>query len=239
MDAADKRLCDLIQNEFPLVPRPYEALGTRLEMSETEVLERVTRLRAERIIRQVSAIFDTRRLGYRSCLVAARVPGDRADAAAMHQHAPRCHAQLRARPRVQHLVHDRRAAQLEARPRPHHRAARRTRRRRVIRPLPALKFFKIGVDLDMKGGRNPAAKKAKREPSLPPPPPEREPSAEIAADPRAAGRPAGRFPSRSRRPPTGRRLTVGGLLDQAAEFQAPARCDGSRRCSTIAPPASS
>ena len=41
-------------------------------MSEDEVLERVTRLRSERIIRQVSAIFDTRRLGYVSSLVAAR-----------------------------------------------------------------------------------------------------------------------------------------------------------------------
>ena len=30
----------------------------------------------------------------------------------------------------------------------------------MIRPLPALRFFKIGVDLDMKGGRDPAAKKA-------------------------------------------------------------------------------
>ena len=33
-------------------------------MGEDEVLERVTRLRSDRIIRQVSAIFDTRRLGY-------------------------------------------------------------------------------------------------------------------------------------------------------------------------------
>ena len=34
-----------------------------------------------------------------------------------------------------------------------------------IRPLPALRFFKIGVDLDMKGGRDPAAKKAQRGPA--------------------------------------------------------------------------
>ena len=33
----------------------------------------------------------------------------------------------------------------------------------MIRPLPALRFFKIGVDLDMKGGRDPAAKKARRD----------------------------------------------------------------------------
>src|SRR3954471_24406379 len=34
MDAADKLLCDLIQNEFPVVERPYAAIGERLGMSE-------------------------------------------------------------------------------------------------------------------------------------------------------------------------------------------------------------
>ena len=82
MDAQDTRLCDVIQNELPLVARPYAALGEKLEMSEDEVLERVARLRSERIIRQVSAIFDTRKLGYRSMLVAARTPPERADEAA-------------------------------------------------------------------------------------------------------------------------------------------------------------
>ena len=37
MDAADKRLCDLIQNEFPVVERPYAAMGERLGMGEDEV----------------------------------------------------------------------------------------------------------------------------------------------------------------------------------------------------------
>ena len=47
MDAADRALCDLIQNEFPVVERPYAAIGDRLDMSEDEVLERVQRLRGE------------------------------------------------------------------------------------------------------------------------------------------------------------------------------------------------
>ena len=45
------------------------------------MLARVSRLREERIIRQISAIFDTRRLGYVSSLVAARTSAERADAA--------------------------------------------------------------------------------------------------------------------------------------------------------------
>jgi len=76
MDGADKQLCDLIQNELPLTERPYAALGEQLGTSEAEVIERVTRLRGERIIRQVSAIFDTRKLGYTSMLVAARMKSE-------------------------------------------------------------------------------------------------------------------------------------------------------------------
>jgi DNA-binding Lrp family transcriptional regulator len=71
MDGADTQLCDLIQNEFPVVERPYAALGETLGLSEDDVIARVARLRGERIIRQISAIFDTRKLGYTSMLVAA------------------------------------------------------------------------------------------------------------------------------------------------------------------------
>jgi len=38
------------------------------------VLERVVALREQKVIRQISAIFDSRRLGYRGMLVAARTP---------------------------------------------------------------------------------------------------------------------------------------------------------------------
>ncbi len=100
-------------------------------MSEAEVLERVSRLRGERIIRQVSAIFDTRKLGYTSMLVAARTaPERRRRGRRGDQRAPRRHAQLPARARVQHLVHAGRPADLAARARPHRRAARRAGRGR-------------------------------------------------------------------------------------------------------------
>ena len=47
--------------------------GDGCGIGEDEVLERLRRLKAEKIIRQISAIFDTRSLGYASSLVAARV----------------------------------------------------------------------------------------------------------------------------------------------------------------------
>jgi len=82
MDGADTQLCDLIQNEFPVVERPYAALGEALGLTEGDVIARVARLRGERIIRQISAIFDTRKLGYTSMLVAAKTAPERADEAA-------------------------------------------------------------------------------------------------------------------------------------------------------------
>jgi DNA-binding Lrp family transcriptional regulator len=48
-------------------------VATLAECSESEVLTRVERLLGERIIRQVTPIFDTRVLGYKSMLVAASV----------------------------------------------------------------------------------------------------------------------------------------------------------------------
>ncbi|WP_292660141.1 Lrp/AsnC family transcriptional regulator [Nitratifractor sp.] len=71
-----------MQHAFPLCERPFEALAQELGRTEEEVLEEVRRLKEEGIIRQTSAIFDTKRLGYDSSLVAFRVPEERIDEAA-------------------------------------------------------------------------------------------------------------------------------------------------------------
>ncbi len=73
LDDVDKRLLNLMQGSFPIAPRPYQHVATAGQMTEDEVLARVQRLLDERIIRQVTPIFDTRALGYSSMLVAAKV----------------------------------------------------------------------------------------------------------------------------------------------------------------------
>jgi siroheme decarboxylase len=73
LDELDKRLLNLMQGSFPLAPRPYAEVASRAEIGESEALSRVDRLIRERIIRQVTPIFDTRVLGYKSMLVAAKV----------------------------------------------------------------------------------------------------------------------------------------------------------------------
>jgi glutamate-1-semialdehyde 2,1-aminomutase len=86
LDAVDRRLLDLLQRDFPLNARPFAAIAEKLNLTEEEVLARVRRLKAPgqaRLIRQISAIFDTTALGYNSTLVAMRVPQGEVDRAAV------------------------------------------------------------------------------------------------------------------------------------------------------------
>ena len=73
LDDADKRLMNALQSSFPLEPEPYSSVAAQLEMSIDEVKARAQRLLDERIIREITPIFDTRALGYASMLVAAKV----------------------------------------------------------------------------------------------------------------------------------------------------------------------
>ena len=73
LDETDKRLLNLLQGSFPLAERPYAEVARLAELSEDETLRRTRRLLDERIIREVTPIFDTRVLGYSSMLVAAKV----------------------------------------------------------------------------------------------------------------------------------------------------------------------
>jgi siroheme decarboxylase len=73
LDEADRRLLNLLQGSFPLAERPYAEVARLAELPEDEVLRRAARLLEERIIREITPIFDTRVLGYKSMLVAAKV----------------------------------------------------------------------------------------------------------------------------------------------------------------------
>lgn len=82
LDEIDRKLLNDIQWVFPLADRPYEELGKKHGLSEDEVMRRISSLRAMGLVRQINAIFDTRRLGYKSALIAFAVRPDRLDAVA-------------------------------------------------------------------------------------------------------------------------------------------------------------
>ena len=79
MDADDRRLLNRIQSDFPVTAQPYRTIGQELGMSETEVIERVRRLKAAGLIRRIGGNFSPEKLGFVSTLCAAQVPADEVD----------------------------------------------------------------------------------------------------------------------------------------------------------------
>ncbi len=79
LDNTDRAILNLIQSDFPIVSRPYAAVGASLGLSEAEVLQRVQRLVDLGVIRRIGANFNSRLLGYTSTLCAAAVPPAQVD----------------------------------------------------------------------------------------------------------------------------------------------------------------
>ena len=79
MDAIDKKLLNLLQWEFPLVAKPFQALAEKVDTTEEDVITRIKGLKDSGVIRQINAIFDTRMLGYKSSLVAMQIDNDLLD----------------------------------------------------------------------------------------------------------------------------------------------------------------
>ncbi len=161
LDELDKRLLNLMQGSFPIAERPYARVAEAAGITEDEVLGRVRQLLDDRIIRQVTPIFDTRALGYSSMLVAAKVDPDNPWRAAniINAHPGVSHNYLRNHEfnlwftiatepdsplgLEQTLEVLGREAGAES-----------------IRQLPTLKLFKIRMDLEMEAGTEALAKAA-------------------------------------------------------------------------------
>jgi DNA-binding Lrp family transcriptional regulator len=97
LDETDKRLLNALQSRFPLDPRPFAEVARAAGMEEGEALERADWLLRERIIREITPIFDTTALGYSSMLVAAKVDSDNPHRAAgiINEHPGVSHNYLR------------------------------------------------------------------------------------------------------------------------------------------------
>ena len=147
---ADAQLLNAVQWSFPLDAAPYAVLAERLGLTEQEVIDRLRAVKAEGVLRQLSAIFDTRALGYTSALIAAKVDADHIDAAAeiINEHPGVSHNYKR--------NHDYNLWYTLAVPPgedfdAHLDVLHQASGARVTRKLPTLKLYKIGVKLDMTG----------------------------------------------------------------------------------------
>jgi DNA-binding Lrp family transcriptional regulator len=153
LDETDKKLLNLMQGSFELVPRPYAHVAQLAGIEEDEVLARVKRLLDGRIIREITPIFDTRALGYSSMLVAAKVDPEYPHRAAqfINTHPGVTHNYLRdhdfnlwftlATEPGSPLGLDGTLEIMQAKTGAH-----------SIRQLPTLKLFKIRMDLEMEKG---------------------------------------------------------------------------------------
>ena len=74
---SDKAILKELQDNFPIVSRPYAQIAEKLGLSEDALIARIRFLKKRKIIRYAGAIFETRRLGIKSTLVAAKVPANR------------------------------------------------------------------------------------------------------------------------------------------------------------------
>jgi len=77
MDELDKEILNEIQWLFPLVTRPFDAIAKKFNTTPEIVKERLNSLKESGVLRQLSAIFDTRKLGYTSSLVAMEIESDK------------------------------------------------------------------------------------------------------------------------------------------------------------------
>jgi DNA-binding Lrp family transcriptional regulator len=91
----DKKILEEVQLDFPLSERPFEVIGKRIGISEKEIISRVTYLKEENIIRDISAIFKAGPLGYKSTLVAVKTDDSETAAERISGHPGVSHNYLR------------------------------------------------------------------------------------------------------------------------------------------------
>jgi DNA-binding Lrp family transcriptional regulator len=144
---------NMLQSRFALEPEPYGLIAGEAELDLDEIKARTQRLLDERIIREITPIFDTRVLGYSSMLVAARVDSENPWRAAkiINSHPGVSHNYLRdhdfnlwftiATEPDSPLGLDGTLEVLE-----------RLTGAESVRQLPTLRLFKIRMDLEMEKG---------------------------------------------------------------------------------------
>tara|TARA_B100000029_G_scaffold158120_1_gene153491 strand:- start:7523 stop:8593 length:1071 start_codon:yes stop_codon:yes gene_type:complete len=152
IEEIDNKLLNLLQSNFPLTTSPYKDLGDLLSITEEEVIERTQKLKEVQYIRQISAIFDTRSMKYKSTLVAMAFDEEKLDTAAhvINSHPGVTHNYKRnhffnlwftlAVPPDSKLGLEQTVDLLS-----------NLSHSKSTRILPTLKLFKIGVKLDMTG----------------------------------------------------------------------------------------
>lgn len=79
-DQTDLAILTTLQDDLPLISRPWKAIADRLGRTETGIIDRMKRLEEAGIIRGISPILESHHLGlHAATLVALHVPVERLD----------------------------------------------------------------------------------------------------------------------------------------------------------------
>jgi DNA-binding Lrp family transcriptional regulator len=148
MDDVDRALLNEIQTGFPIIGRPFQDLGVRLNCSEEEILTRVRRLKRKGIIRRIGGNFDSKRLGFATTLCAAKVPEEkiRGFIEVVNRYPEVTHNYLRDNPYNIWFTFVARSSELICR---YKEEIKEQTGVKEILNLPAVKIFKILVDFDL------------------------------------------------------------------------------------------
>lgn len=66
MDVLDKKIIQVMQDDFPLVEEPYKEIAERIGITEEELLERLKRYKRSGKIRKMGAVLRHREVGFAS-----------------------------------------------------------------------------------------------------------------------------------------------------------------------------
>ncbi len=73
LNQEQKLILNVIQDDFPIEERPFHFIDKKLNLKEGQTLKEVKFFKQIGLIRQISPIYDTRKLGYKSTLVAFKI----------------------------------------------------------------------------------------------------------------------------------------------------------------------
>ena len=97
MDELNSLILQKLQNDFPLVEKPYDDISNQLEITTDQLWDRIEKLISEGVIRRFGVSLDSRKLGFSSTLASIKVGADCVDKAAeiVGRYAEVTHSYLR------------------------------------------------------------------------------------------------------------------------------------------------
>ena len=79
MDATDRRIINALQDGFPVSARPFAEAAERLGLDEGELIARLERLIADRVLTRFGPLYNVEHFGGALTLAAMKVPVERFD----------------------------------------------------------------------------------------------------------------------------------------------------------------